>query len=76
MIFSYFALCLAQSSLQIADFLVVVLLKLLLIGEVLLVGVFGLLELSLNLLYLIQTGLSLRLGRFELVLYLKQKLFS
>lgn len=60
----HLALCLAESSLEAADFLVVALLGLLelfLISEVLLEGVFSLLELPLELLNLVLTGLSLRL---------------
>lgn len=61
---SYFALCLAQSNLEIADFLVVALLKLFLTGDILLVDFCRLLELPLDLLNLILTGLSLRLSQF------------
>lgn len=63
------ALCLTESSLQVADFLVVALLtallgllKLFLMSQVLLEGFFGLLELPLELLNLALPGLSLRLN--------------
>lgn len=65
----HLALCLAESSLEAADFLVVVLLtallgllELFLISEVLLEGFFSLLEFPLELLNLVLTGLSLRLN--------------
>lgn len=73
----HLALCLAENSLQVADFLVVALLtallgllKLFLMSEVLLEGFFSLLEFPLELLNLVLPGLSLRLDRFELVLCL------
>ena len=74
---THFGLCLAQRRLEVADFLAVVLLtalvallELFLIGQVLLKGFFSLLELPLQLLDLVLTGLSLRLSRFQLVLCL------
>lgn len=64
----YFVLCLAQSRLEIVHFLAVVLLagllNLLLLVKVLLKRFFSLLDL----LNLVLTSLSLRLGRFKLVL--------
>lgn len=60
----HLALCLGESSLEAADFLVLALLgllKLFLTCQVLLKGVFSLLELPLKLLNLVLTGLSLRL---------------
>lgn len=70
-IVAHLTLCLAQSSLEARDFLVVALLaglvgllKLFLTGEVLLKGFFSLLKLPLELLNLVLTGLSLRLSCF------------
>lgn len=61
----HLAFRLAESSLEVADFLVVALLtallgllELFLISEVLLKGLFSLLELPLDLLHLVLTGLS------------------